>query len=265
MLNKYTFIVPTNAGDVMRNNFLASPLFESHQTAEIIIQENYASAAKAYNNAIDKAKTEILIFIHQDIVLPEKWLDNLDASLEYLQERDPEWGVLGCHGETKDGSGRGYLYCTGNGRYILKPFDRPELVQTLDEIVLIIRKSSRLRFDETLPHFHLYGTDICMTAYEKGMNCYAIPAFCLHNSNETAIYPSEFFICCYYIMKKWRRHLPIYTSCVEIIEGNFIFLIREKYLRALKYFLSKITNRNRHKRIRLDKPVEFMKTLNIVK
>jgi len=58
-------------------------------------------------------------------------------------------------------------------------------VQTLDEIVLIFRRDSGLSFDETLPHFHFYGTDICMRAAEQGRQCYAISAFCVHNTPAT--------------------------------------------------------------------------------
>jgi hypothetical protein len=259
-----TFVVPVSDDDLARDNVLSSPLFNSLATKEILIQKAYKSAASAYNDAIDEAKSEIIIFLHQDVVLPERWIDDLTASLEYLEHSDPSWGVLGCHGETKEGCGRGYLYCTGNGRYILKPFDKPEKVQTLDEIVLIIRKSSDLRFDEALPHFHLYGTDICMAAYEKGMNCYAIPAFCLHNSNETAVFPEEFFVCCDYIREKWNKNLPIYTPCVNIIRNKYLFILKEKYIRTIKYFISKIINQRARRRKRLDNPIEFVKKLKTV-
>jgi hypothetical protein len=264
MNKNITFVVPVSDDNIASNNILASPLFNLLSEKEILIQKGFKSAASAYNDAIDKAKSEIIIFLHQDVVLPERWLDDLTASFKCLERSDPSWGVLGCHGETKEGCGRGYLYCTGNGRYILKPFDKPEKIQTLDEIVLIIRKSSDLRFDEALPHFHLYGTDICMTAYAKGMNCYAIPAFCLHNSNETAIFPEEFFVSCDYIREKWNKNLPIYTPCVNIIKNKNLFILKEKYIRTFKYFMSTIIYHGARKRKRLDNPIEFVKKLQAV-
>jgi hypothetical protein len=45
---------------------------------------------------------------------------------------------------------------------------------------------------DPLPHYHLYGTDICMAAREKGMMSYAIPAFCIHNTNQLLALPEEF-------------------------------------------------------------------------
>ena len=69
-------------------------------------------------------------------------------------------------------------------------------VQTLDEIVLILKKSSGLRFDDSLPHFHFYGTDICLRAAQRGMRSYAISAFCVHNTHQTLVLPEEFYECC---------------------------------------------------------------------
>ena len=100
------------------------------------------------------------------MIFPEFWLLDLQRALDSLQQTDPEWGVLGCYGVTLD-EGRGYIYSGGLG-VMGKPTDRPGPVQTLDEIVLILRKSSGLRFDDRLPHFHFYGADICMTAAARG-------------------------------------------------------------------------------------------------
>ncbi len=53
----------------------------------------------------------------------------------------------------------------------------------LDELLLVIRRSSGLSFDDGLPSFHLYGADICLQAQMGGMKSYIITAFCIHNSN----------------------------------------------------------------------------------
>jgi hypothetical protein len=264
MINSFTFVVPVTDEEILKNNFLSSPLFLENKQYEIIIQRHYESAARAYNAAIEKAKSEIIIFIHQDAILPYYWIEKLEAALKYLENRDPAWGVLGCYGETKDGLSRGYLYCVGNRRYLVEPFDKPEIVHTLDEVVLIMRRSSGLKFDEALPHFHLYGTDICISAIENSMNCYAIPAFCLHNSNKISIYPEEFFTCCDIIRKKWIKYLPIYTPCVKIDHNRFAFLLKEKYLRGLKYKISNIVKHQSQESKRLDNPVKFIENMKAV-
>ena len=43
-------------------------------------------------------------------------------------------------------------------------------VQTVDEHCMIIRKNSKLKFDErTFDGFHCYGPDICLNALSKGI------------------------------------------------------------------------------------------------
>ena len=56
--------------------------------------------------------------------------------------------------------------------------DGPELppqVATLDELLLIVRRDSGLRFDPELG-FHLYGADICLQASEQGLAVVALAA-----------------------------------------------------------------------------------------
>jgi hypothetical protein len=98
--------------------------------------------------------------------------------------------------------------------------EQPEPVQTLDEIVLIIRKSSGLRFDDQLPHFHLYGADICLRAAKMGRKSYAIPAFCIHNTQQNLILPREFYQCCMHIKRVWKDALPIQTTCMRLTRFN---------------------------------------------
>jgi hypothetical protein len=89
-------------------------------------------------------------------------------------------------------------------------------VRSLDEAVLIVRKSSGVRFDESLPGFHMYGTDICQEANRRGMKAYAISSFCIHNTNGYNMLPWDFWKCYLIMRRKWRRQLPITTPCAKI-------------------------------------------------
>jgi hypothetical protein len=129
-----------------------------------------------------------------------------------------------------------YLYSSGLG-VSGAPFEHPKPVQTLDEIVLILRKSSSLRFDEQLPHFHLYGTDICLQASRRGLKSYAVSAFCIHNTRQTLVLPAEFYECCKCIRRTWSNCLPIQTTCVRITAFNIPIYARrlhETYLRHIR-------------------------------
>jgi len=232
-----TFVVAVrNRGEILENNFLASPCFRAPHGHQILIQENFVSAAKAYNDALDRAVNDLIIFAHQDVIFPPAWLSQLEGALDYLQAEDAKWGVLGCGGINPDGSGWGYLYSTGLG-ITGPPFERPGAVQTLDEIVLILRKSSGLRFDDRLPHFHLYGTDICLRAAKMGMKSYVIDAFCIHNTTQNLILAKEFYECCRYIKREWKDCLPIQTTCIKITRFNlplYARKLREAYLRFIR-------------------------------
>lgn len=236
-INNVTFVVAVNNREVFESNFLASPCLRAPHHHQIIVQEGFSSAAKAYNDAIDKSVNDLIIFCHQDIILMENWFPQIGRALDYLQGVDPGWGVLGSYGKTQDGRGWGHVYSSGRD-IIGQPLPRPVSIQTLDEIVLILRKSSGLRFDDGLPHFHFYGTDICLRAAAKGMKSYAISAFCIHNTHQPLVLPPEFYESGKYIKKLWKNYLPIQTTCVRITRFNLLVYrrrLQEAYLRYVRH------------------------------
>lgn len=229
-----TFVVPTYGTDeILKSSFLASPCLREPHAHQVLLQREYPSAAKAYNEAIDRADNDLMVFAHQDMVFPSTWLAELDKALVQLEATDPQWGVLGCCGVTSEAGVHVWVYDPTQG-LLGHSFDHPEPIQTLDEIVLIFRKSSGLRFDENLPHFHLYGTDICLRAAKMGMNSYAISAFCVHNGPYHLSLPKEYYECYRYVRKKWKEALPIYTSCGPITALQFPMYkrrLREVYMK----------------------------------
>jgi Glycosyltransferase like family len=231
-----TFVVAVNNKHVFESNFLASPCLSGAHSHQIIVQEGFSSAATAYNDAIDRSTNDLIVFAHQDMIFPEFWLADLQRALDSLQQTDPQWGVLGCYGETLYDHGRGYIYSGGLG-IMGKPTDHPEPVQTLDEIVLILRKSSGLRFDGDLPHFHFYGADICMAAAARGMKSYAISAFCIHNTQQNLVLPKEFYESYRHVKHRWKNSLPIRTTCVTITKFDSHMRrkkLHEVYLRFIR-------------------------------
>ncbi|MGB0109703.1 MAG: glycosyltransferase [Terriglobales bacterium] len=233
---KITFVVSVNNREIFENNFLVSPCLRGANDHEIVVQERFLSAPTAYNDALGRSSNDLIVFCHQDVYLPVGWLKDLRRALDYLSMHDPNWGVLGCSGMTVNHDHWRYLYSSGLG-VSGTPFEHPKPIQTLDEIVLILRKSSGLRFDEQLPYFHLYGTDICLQALQRGMNSYAISAFCIHNTHQTLVLPTEFYECCKHIRRTWSSCLPIQTTCVRITAFNIPIYARrlhETYLRHIR-------------------------------
>jgi hypothetical protein len=256
MSKNITFAAAVNSRELAERNFLASPCLQTTHSHQILVQENFPSAAKAYNNAIEKSRNEIIVFLHQDMILPDSWIAELGKALTYLEIKDPNWGVLGCYGETLGSGSRGYIYSTGLG-ILGSPFERPVPVNTLDEIVLILRKSSGLRFSDKLPNFHMYGADICMAAAQRGMKSYAISAFCIHNTVFNLVLPKEFYDCYKHVQRTWREFLPIQTTCVRITKFGMPMYrrkLQELYLRRV-----------RHKRVEADREENVGQLLQTIK
>ena len=210
-----TFAVAVNNRETFQNNFLASPCLRSSRPPQILVQGNYPSAAIAYNDALDRGQNDLVVFAHQDMYFPRPWFSDVQRALEYLDVINPHWGVLGCYGVGVEGSRYGRVYSARVGGY-RHTYRLPTPVQTLDEIVLIVRKSSGLRFDPGLPNFHFYGADICLRAAARGMKSYAIPAFCVHNTQMYAGLPPEFYACYRHFKRVWRDCLPVRTSCITV-------------------------------------------------
>ena len=219
-LCNWTLVAAVNNDTVLRQTLLASTALDSG--CEVILKRGFASAGEAYNTALAEATNEIVVFAHQDVFLPETWKPDIERALEQLSRTDPDWGVLGAFGVAKSNTSRdmkGFCYSTGLKRILGHTFPAPVPADSLDELLLIIRRSSGLRFDEKLPGFHLYGADICMEAAARKMNNYILSAFCIHNSNGVRYFPRQFWSSYFYLRKKWWIRLPVATCCTTITKG----------------------------------------------
>jgi hypothetical protein len=210
----WTIIAAINNDEVLRSCLLSSPDIQG--VSEVILQRGYTSAARAYNSGMERALTDLVVFAHQDVYFPNGWLDSLHRTLDLLSSTDPNWGVLGVWGGVPDGGPPGHMYWTGVHGTAGKPFNGVREVRSLDEVVLILRKSSGIRFDENLAGYHLYGTDICLEANRRGRKCYVFPGFCVHNTNAYDMLPLGFWKGYLFLRSKWRSELPINTPCIDI-------------------------------------------------
>jgi hypothetical protein len=210
-------ISAVNNESVLRSCLLSSP--EIGSASEVILQTGFHSAAEAYNAGIEKATSDVLVLVHQDVYLPKGWIDRVQDALEAIAANDPQWAVAGVWGGKQAREFTGHLYCAGLMRVLGKPIAQPVEVTSLDEVLLVLRKSSGLRFDNRLKGFHMYGTDICLEAKARGLKSYAISAFCVHNTNGYGMLPLDFWKSYFFLRRKWKTELPIATSCTKITFG----------------------------------------------
>jgi Glycosyltransferase like family len=253
-----SIVVAVNNRQVLKNNLLQSPdLAAGSMPHQIIVREGFASAGAAYNSGLAEATNDLVAFIHQDVYLPAGWVQAVLESVRALDAKHAPWGVLGCFGvQESTHNGVGEIYSTGWGLQGER-ISQPARVETLDEIVLIIRKSRGLRFDAELPNFHMYGVDVCLAARRRGMECYALPAFCVHNTNQLLQLPREFEAGYRYVKRKWCHYLPIHTSCTVIDRFD-----RDLRRRKLEAIVNRVLRRTRKPVARIEDPTTVLKNLH---
>ncbi len=194
---------------VMEANFSRSPALQD--AAQVFIQRNFPTVVAAYNDAIDRCETDVLVFAHPDVYLPRHWSMQFESALAWLDEHDPDWAVLGLFGCDESGAGVGFTFSVGLGKFVGTPCRLPKPGRTVDEFVFVVRKSSGIRFDEDLPgpQSQLCAPDVCLQALGQRRGVYVIPAFALHNSNGWSVLPFSFWKPYLYMRRKWKTELPI--------------------------------------------------------
>jgi hypothetical protein len=209
------FACASNNEAVLRNNLLQSPVF-SKSRSKLHIESGAKSASIAYNRALQSTSEELVVFLHQDVFLPKGWDDLLLARVNEVAELDPEWALVGSYGIGFDGSGYGPVWSTSLGQIVGMVPGEPVPVQSFDEMLMVVRRSSGLRFDEDLKGFHLYGTDIVQNAISNGLHSYAVPLPCIHNDKFKPTLDHEFRAAYQYLRRKWRSQLPVQTPILTL-------------------------------------------------
>jgi hypothetical protein len=202
-------VTAVNNQEILNKNLGASPNILQTWYPDVHYMRGFTNISKAYNSAREKIKSPLVMYVHQDVFLPENFQSNLQRAFERLPDN---WGVLGVAGvKLIDGKKQNLGHISDRGKGWGSPWKLPAEVDTLDELLLITRGD--LVFDENLDT-DFYGADICMQARLQGRKCYAINAYCEHNSSRPVGGRTEsFYKCEKYFREKYIDHLPIVTTC----------------------------------------------------
>lgn len=177
--------------------------------------------SQAYNGAIDRCDAPIILFAHQDVYLPAGWLDRAIEALSKLTSSHPDWAIAGPYGVMADGRHVGRVWDATIGRELGGAEFAPAPVGSLDELLLILRRTSGVRFDPQLPDFHLYGTDIVQTALQQGRGAYAVELPVVHNNRPVATLRGGYARAYADARRKWWAQLPIWTSICALSRWPF--------------------------------------------
>jgi hypothetical protein len=191
----------------------------------------FASAALAYNRGLDESEADIVVFAHQDVYLPEGFLDGLRIQLDLLDRRDPDWAICGVIGIDPEGRVRGQTWSSGIGKLVGEPLEEPAEVVTLDEVLLVMRKASGLRFDEAMPAFHLYAADAVQAARSAGIGAYAASLPIIHHSRPVVSLDAGYRAAYRHMQRKWRAELPLPNLVCPIHRSSLPLLHRDLRIR----------------------------------
>jgi len=216
-------VVAVNDDAVLDRNLLRSPLVHE-PGVRLHLQRGFSSAGAAYNPALAECTSDIVIFVHQDVYVPAGWIASVRRSVAYLAQVDPTWAVLGLYGITKARHLVGQVWSSGLNMMLGRSFDHPVLVDSVDELLLIVRRAAGLEFDRHLPGFHLYATDLVQIALNQGKGAYVICAPVVHNSRPVPYLDGSYFRSHSYLMTKWRDRLPIQNCTLTISSSRFSYL-----------------------------------------
>lgn len=216
-VSELAVVAAVNDFAVLRQNLASSPMIAEGRV-RLIVESGHRSAASAYNAGMLQAAESLVVFAHQDIYFPRGWDERFLGAIAAIP-RD-EWGVVGVFGLDERGMPAGRAWDPGVG-VIGESASAPVPVVTLDEIVLIVRADSGLTFDEGLPGFHLYGTDIVQASLKAGFAAYAVDAPVIHNALATFWLDSDYRAGYRYLREKWRSRLPLPTTIVPVATSDW--------------------------------------------
>jgi hypothetical protein len=209
-------IAAVNDEAVLRANLLRSPLL-SRPGVVFRPQRGFGSASLAFRHAMEGGVAPTLVFVHQDVYLPRGWEQCLRGQIARVEAVDPRWAVLGLYGVGVSGMQAGCLWSSGAQSLFGAPFDVPVAAQSLDEVLIVMRRASGVRFDAALPGFHLYATDLVQTARAAGLGAWVICAPVVHNSRPLPFLGADYFRAYRYMARKWRGRLPIAGNVASLM------------------------------------------------
>ena len=222
----FTVACASNNDAILNANLALSPMFAAGMPLHL--ERNAPSAAIAYNRALDATTAPIVVFAHHDVYLPLGWETMLQARLAEVAAVDPNWALFGAFGVGLDASHIGPVWSSSIGLIVGRVPMEPTRVQSFDELLIVLRRSSGVRFDETAPGWHMYGTDIVQTARARGLHAYAGALPTIHNDRYHESLQSDFVECYQFMRRKWRADLPLRTPIIKISRSG-LHLYRNRW------------------------------------
>ena len=139
----------------------------------------FDTLGQAINAGIEQAQHDLLVIVHEDVMLPTNWQNRFELSLSALEAHEDDWQVIGLVGWDADEKLIGHSSDPHAYRDTLRHKHFAQAAR-IDEQVLILKKSNGLFPDPDLPSIHNIGRDMAWRASKRNAGAYVINAPCIH-------------------------------------------------------------------------------------
>jgi len=156
----------------------------SHPKTEVNIYENdgISSLTEIYNIGLKESKNEIVVFMHDDLILETS---NMTPKIVKLFEKHPEYGIIGIAGTDKLTSGRwwdnrenmfGVVGHIHEGKRHVNHYSKGVFNDVLKDVVVVdglffaVHKGRiKKGFNEQFEGFHFYDISFCIENFLEGV------------------------------------------------------------------------------------------------
>ena len=226
-------VTASNDEECLTRNLMASPMV-AEGGVPVHVERGAPSAAIAYNRGLAATTAPFVIFAHQDVYFPRGWEEQLARAIAQLETMDANWALVGPFGMSPEGAHIGDVWTTSLSRRIGAPLGSPQPVQSFDELAIVMRRDAGLNWDDSLPGYHMYGTDIVQSARARGQGAYVADLPVVHNDGFHGRLGADFTASYRWMQRKWRAVLPLRTPVVQITRTGLALAIYR--LRAHRSF-----------------------------
>ena len=176
----------------------------------------FPSAGAALNHGARQARNDVVVFVHQDVVLHS--LVALEEAAGVLAA-DASIGIAGAVGIDSHHHILGRI----RDRVVLigQPLTEPRDVETLDEVLLLARREHVLKeplSEDPLLAWHAYGVEYCARSRSAGLRTVALDIPLTHNSLTTNLEALD--LAHQRVGELYPRLVPIRTTCGTIWGGD---------------------------------------------
>jgi hypothetical protein len=156
----------------------------SHPKTEVNIYENdgVSSLTEIYNIGLKESKNEIVVFMHDDLILETP---NMTPKIVKLFEKHPKYGIIGIAGTDKLTSGRwwdnrenmfGVVGHIHEGKRHVNHYSKGVFNDVLKDVVVVDglffavhKERIKKGFNEQFEGFHFYDISFCVENFLEGV------------------------------------------------------------------------------------------------